>query len=471
MGLYEKLRETENPTPSVVQLPATAGTSPYGRKALQDELATLAATLPGSRNNQLNRTVFAVSQLVAAGHVDAATAWAGIETVAGQIGLDASEVQATMRSGWTAGTQQPRQVPELQPAATTILQPVPATPDTATGAPAAATGADVETVDGEPVPPTTVLNDQIIERFPLVDLEAIWDTPDDTDWILYPLIAARRASVIYSAPKVGKSLLALEIAAHLAEGTETLGITPDKPTRVLYVDYENDPRGDTVERLKNMGFTPDRLKNLMILSYPVLPGLDTMAGASIFSQILNTYHPELVVLDTMSRAIDGEENENDTYLNFYRMIELPMKKAGIALLRLDHTGKDEAKGQRGGSAKSGDVDLVWHYMRVSEYMYRMVLDANRLPVGETQLTIRRDVRPLRHVVVSSGEARQKRIDEINQILDEAGLPNDVGRPTARQELKAVGQSARTDLIEDALRERKQRPYGVQLAWDGEPNEN
>jgi hypothetical protein len=56
-----------------------------------------------------------------------------------------------------------------------------------------------------------------------------------------------------------------------------------------------------------------------------------------------------VVIDTVSRAIDGEENSNDTWLN----------QLGIAMIRLDHSGKDETKGMRGGSAKSGDVDAVW----------------------------------------------------------------------------------------------------------------
>lgn len=235
---------------------------------------------------------------------------------------------------------------------------------------------------------------------------------------------------------------------------------------MLYVDYENDPRGDTVNRLKAMGYTPDRLNNLMILSYPVIGGLDTQQGSATFIEITNTYQPDLIILDTMSRAIDGEENENDTYLNFYRNVQLPLKKAGIALLRLDHTGKDETKGQRGGSAKSGDVDMVWHYQKISEITFRLQLDANRLPVGEQALTLRREERPLAHVVIGAGQARQERVDEINRLLDDAGHDNKVGERTAREELKLAGKSARNDLLREALKQRKQRPFGVQLNMDG-----
>ena len=34
------------------------------------------------------------------------------------------------------------------------------------------------------------------------------------------------------------------------------------------------------------------------------------------------------------------------------------------MVRLDHTGKDQTKGQRGGSAKYGDVDAVWKLTEV-----------------------------------------------------------------------------------------------------------
>lgn len=458
MGIYDTFKKTNTARPALV--PLTTGNSPYGERALEDELTTLSRTPEGSRNDQLNRTMFAVSQLVAAGHIDGQAAWDAIETTARRIGLEEQEIRATMRSGYQAGFNQPRLVPDHDQVPPATLLPVPDNPEPAK---------TVDETTSEPagtVDDVTSPADKIRARFPLVDLPAIWDTEDDTEWLLYPLLPARRASVIYSAPKVGKSLLALEIAAALATGRSILGTTPDQPLRVLYVDYENDPRGDTVERLKAMGYHADELNNLMILSYPVLAGLDTQQGSATFIEITNTYQPDLIILDTMSRAIDGEENENDTYLNFYRNVQLPLKKAGIALLRLDHTGKDETKGQRGGSAKSGDVDMIWHYQKISEITFRLQLDANRLPVQDQVLRLRREVAPLRHVVVGADQARQDRIDEINKLLDAAGHDNQVGRRQAREELKAAGKSVRNDLLEDALRQRKQRPFGIPLTPDG-----
>ena len=38
---------------------------------------------------------------------------------------------------------------------------------------------------------------------------------------------------------------------------------------------------------------------------------------------------------------------------------MALKEAGIALLRIDHAGKDLTRGQRGTSAKRDDVEVVW----------------------------------------------------------------------------------------------------------------
>ena len=72
-----------------------------------------------------------------------------------------------------------------------------------------------------------------------------------------------------------------------------------------------------------------------------------------------THNVEAVVIDTLSRVCEGDENSNDTFNNFYKHTGVALKSRGIALLRLDHSGKDEAKGMRGASAKTTDVDVVW----------------------------------------------------------------------------------------------------------------
>jgi RecA-family ATPase len=66
----------------------------------------------------------------------------------------------------------------------------------------------------------------------------------------------------------------------------------------------------------------------------------------------------VVVIDTLSRVVKGEENSNDTYRNFYNHTGRLLKANAIAMVRLDHAGHS-GNHSRGASAKADDVDLVY----------------------------------------------------------------------------------------------------------------
>src|SRR5699024_6188201 len=79
-------------------------------------------------------------------------------------------------------------------------------------------------------------------------------------------------------------------------------------------------------------------------------------GGGQLLDLVDQHAPDLVVIDTVSRFIDGPENDADTWLALYRNSLVALKARGVAVIRLDHTGKDEDRGARGSSAKSSDVD-------------------------------------------------------------------------------------------------------------------
>ena len=272
---------------------------------------------------------------------------------------------------------------------------------------------------------TQLRREYVLNHLPAVDWHHLWADETEEDWIVEPLLPARRLVALYSAPKVGKSLLMLELAAAIATGRPILGTTPT-PRRILYVDFENDPRTDTRQRLQNMGYGPADLDNLTMLSYPNLSSLDSEKGSQELMSAIEVYGAEVVIIDTVSRSISGDENENDTWLDFFRHTGLKLKQAGVALIRLDHSGKDETKGQRGGSAKSGDVDAVWRMSKASDDLFDLVCEANRLPIAERSLTIRRLEDPLRHEVTGNGH-RAKR-DELLAELSKINVPKQADLP-------------------------------------------
>ncbi len=296
-------------------------------------------------------------------------------------------------------------------------------------------------------------------QFPTLDWHALWADETEEEWIIEPLLPARRLVALYSAPKLGKSLLMLEIAVAVSRGVTVLGATPPRPYVVLYVDFENDPKSDVRLRLQNMGYGPDDLANLHYLSFPTLAALDSATGAEQLLAAIAAYGAEVVVVDTVSRAIKGEENDNDTWLNFYRHTGLALKQAQIALIRLDHSGKEETKGQRGGSAKSGDVDAVWRLSKVTDTCFKLECEANRLPITEKVLTIHRETSPkLRHRVDALGAValHKIKVDDFIAWLDDNDIPNDASNRTVKAFKNERGRVCGNPTIEEAVRIRQAR---------------
>lgn len=91
---------------------ATPGeTSAYAQAALRNELSALAGAHEGTRNDQLNRSAFALGQLVEAGALSRTDVENALIDVALALGLGETETRATIRSGFAAGAKAPRTVP------------------------------------------------------------------------------------------------------------------------------------------------------------------------------------------------------------------------------------------------------------------------------------------------------------------------------------------------------------------------
>lgn len=85
--------------------------TPYGLAALESEIDLLARAAEGSRNDQLNRSAFALGQLIAGGELAEGPARAALEQIGSHIGLDEREVRATIESGLRGGQLEPRRRP------------------------------------------------------------------------------------------------------------------------------------------------------------------------------------------------------------------------------------------------------------------------------------------------------------------------------------------------------------------------
>lgn len=237
--------------------------------------------------------------------------------------------------------------------------------------------------------------------------EVLTGSYSDEHWLVEPLLPRGRQISLYAQGKSGKSLIALEIACALASGRPSMLEDARPPMHVVYIDFEMTP-GDLQERLIELGYdTKDsdfgQLKTHLhyYLLQPFDP-LDTKAGGNQLMQVVEHHAAALVVLDTLIRSVEGEENSSDTIKNFNRYTGQRIKSQQRTLLRVDHAGKDATRGQRGSSAKRDDVDLIWRLKLDTivdgKQTMRLINDASRMAWVDHELQVTRHDDPLRHEI-------------------------------------------------------------------------
>lgn len=316
------------------------------------------------------------------------------------------------------------------------------------------------TVDTTPPDPTTDIAH-------LINWDTFWTQQhDDEQWIAWPLIPAGRTIALYAPAKAGKSTILLAVITAATTGQPPLGNThtPQQPVNILYLDYEMST-ADLHERLVALGYGPgDNLTRLHYALLPSLPPLDTPEGGKHLLELATRLNVHAVVVDTIGRAVEGEENSADTIRAFYRHTAQQLKAAGISVLRTDHTGKDTDKGQRGSSAKADDVDIVYKLTRnntgvtLQRTHSRITWAPDNIPITYTETdngTVTVIIAPRR----TYPDGTQQLVDLINEL----DIPDGTSARQTERMVRDAGHKYRSSLIRAAVQMRNERairnPFG------------
>ena len=277
--------------------------------------------------------------------------------------------------------------------------------------------------------------------------------PPPPQWLLYPLVERGQHALLFSETKAGKSLLTLDLLVRACNGQQIDG-SETTPLRVLYLDYENSDE-DIHLRLHAMEATAEGLDGLAYVQFPELSPLDTARGGRELHDLAVKHKVDLVVIDTISRALEGPENDSSTANNFYRYSLLPLRQSKIASLRLDHAGKDERHGARGSSAKNSDVDAVWQ-LKYDKRVSKRTLSRTYTRRGRGPDLVKLDVRsdPLLHLLSVASRDAPHDVEELCKVLDKLGVPPDRGRPAIQKILKNKGYKVGTARLEEVVKRRK-----------------
>lgn len=293
--------------------------------------------------------------------------------------------------------------------------------------------------------------DAIEDADEFIDWPTFWAkerTP--AEWLVEPILARGRGHAIYAKHKTGKSLVMLWMAAQLSQHDDVV---------VIYLDYEMGEE-DLDERLTDLGYGPESdLSRLRYDVIPSLPPLDQPEGGAALLHLVDVEqraHPDahiVVVIDTIGRAVVGDENEANTFRAFHRSTGMGLKRRGVTWARLDNAGHDDAH-QRGSSSKGDDPDVIWLIKKAEDGGLTFVRDAARMSWVPAKVAVVQLRAPLRFVPgIAPAPVGTK---ELADLLDELGAPWDASVRAARSVLKKAKRQATQEVLTAAVRYRKEQ---------------
>lgn len=290
---------------------------------------------------------------------------------------------------------------------------------------------------------------------PVVCVELIdWATiHDQGDEIVDGLLIPGRWTAIVAAAKKGKTALITSTTIEISEGRDPFDATRRDPVTVLYVDGELG-RVALSDALAEIGYhDPALLTRWHATDLP--PRLDTIEGGAALLVAARQLEAAVVAIDGINGTVTGAEKDDLTWRAFFDYTISPLKRAGLAVITGDNLGKDPTLGPRGSSVKVDKPDAVIQldrtdqgvkltttHRRSAAYPHERILTVAGFDTGHL-VTYRR-----------AGTAWPEGTERIAALLDDLGLPVDVGRRKARAALTDAGHHAKTETLAAAIRWRK-----------------
>lgn len=188
------------------------------------------------------------------------------------------------------------------------------------------------------------------EPFELFDVHTLlaWKPPP---YLWEGYIPEASLSYLYGVSGSGKSLVALHIGLRVAQDGH----------KVLYMNFEGGPSlGKRVQAwLTHHKVEASAVENHFYAQWESL-SMYIDGDADMLLGVIRTNDIKLIVLDTLSMASSGADENSNTDAALIVVNSRRITEAGCAVLYVHHEGKEAAKGLRGASRYKDSADSVLH---------------------------------------------------------------------------------------------------------------
>lgn len=214
---------------------------------------------------------------------------------------------------------------------------------------------------------------------------------EDVKWVVKDLFAKKLVSVIFSEPGVGKTILAMDIAAKLTRGEATFNYyRVERPMKVLY--FQGDfPNTIMKNRLKQMFYNPDDKYFKLVNRYEaeskgISIDLTNEQGQENLKTLLEGYKPDFVIFDTFISFFDGDENKQKDVKEPIDFLRKLTSNYDCSILLCHHSRKRGSNEKRKGLDKS---DLIGSFVtaRLCGLMLAIAQDTEKSTKDEKYNTV------------------------------------------------------------------------------------
>jgi len=202
-------------------------------------------------------------------------------------------------------------------------------------------------------------------KYKLIPANQLKDEP--VQWLITDILPVKALGSLYGKPGTYKSFVATYAGTNISLGLPIFG----KETVQGDVVYIAGEGGAGLKRRMDANRKRHNLPEVERLFF--LKGqlnmrskVDDVAG--LIKEIkTNQIKPVLIIIDTLARAFaGGNENSSEDMGAFIAMVDLLQQATDSAVLLVHHSGKDEARGQRGHSSLLGAVDTELELLKMPE---------------------------------------------------------------------------------------------------------
>jgi hypothetical protein len=178
------------------------------------------------------------------------------------------------------------------------------------------------------------------------------------NWLIKDILVDGGIATIYGESGSTKSFLAIDLAMHLATGSEWFGLEVNRGIPIIYTALEGF-RG-VVKRIKGWckknNLSPS---NIFIDHDSLLLGEQGSVESFINYYKASNFNRGMIIIDTFNMACPNiEENSAKEMSGVITKAKLIAEKLNSTVLIIHHSGKDESRGMRGSSSLKASMDTI-----------------------------------------------------------------------------------------------------------------